>query len=176
MEKVIFDGNLLDNDGGAVKDATYFRMTLEDDSLKLLFICVCRDIISKGKTYNDKLYEGDTVELFITLSNRNRYLELEVNPDGVQYAAIVENDGQSLNITYLDESPFESLTQRTDEGYRSSWDIPMSKLRTLGLNVNDAYFNVFRQDFEGEGLNLYALNPTMCATFHKTEKFIKLDL
>ncbi len=174
MEKVIVDGTLLENNGGTVKESTLVKMSIEDERLKLLFICASRDIISKGRTYNDKLYEGDTVELFITLGTKGRYLELEVNPRGVQYAAIVENNGQNIVINYLECSPFYSVTDIIEGGWCSFWEIPLENLNKLGFDIENAYFNLYRQDYEGENLNLYALNPTMSETFHKTESFIKL--
>ena len=119
-----------------VTEVTFFS---KDDSLKLLFICFDSDIISKGKSYNDRLYEGDVVELFLTLGERNRYLELEVNPDGVEYAGVVENDGKGgISITYIPDSPFVSKTERTEYGWTSEWEIDLKNLKTLGFDGKNA--------------------------------------
>ena len=66
----------------------------------MLYIYYDRAIISKDKSYNKKLYEVDAVEIFLTLGRKNRYLELEVNPNGVKYAGIVTSDG-GINVEYL---------------------------------------------------------------------------
>lgn len=176
MERIVFDGLLKDNYGGAPKKVTEARVAFSNDTLKLLFISFDRDIISQGSSYNDKLYEGDVVELFLTLGKKERYLELEVNPDGVQYAGIVENNGKGIKIHMLDKSPFSSEVYKTDTGWRSEWEIPLKGLEALGFERNNAYYNLYRQDFEGEKLNLYALNPTMKETFHAVESFIKLEI
>ncbi len=176
MEKIVLNCELKANDGGEANLKTEVRLSRENDSLNLLFICEARDIISKGKTYNDKLYEGDVVELFLTLGERTKYLELEVNPSGVDYAAVVTNDGQGIKLDYLPKSPFKNVTVITANGWRSEWKIPLENLRKLGFKEDNAYYNLYRQDFCGEELNLYALNPTECKTFHKTEKFIKLKI
>ena len=54
----------------------------------------------------------------ITLGKRNNYLELEVNPDCVQYAGVVENNNGQLNITYLPASPFFSRVDKKHD----CWD------------------------------------------------------
>lgn len=155
---------------------TGVTLYFEDEGLKLLFICQDSAIISKGKSYNDKLYEGDTVELFLTLGEKERYLELEVNPDGVEYAVVVKHSGKEMDITPLEEPPFFTNTVKTGEGWMTSWEIPLAKLEKLGFDRNNAYFNIFRQDYDGGRLNLYALSPTGKDTFHDIQSFIKLDL
>lgn len=171
----ILSGKLKDNYGKAVKNETEFSVSFENDTLKLLFICYDRAIISKGKSYNDMLYEGDTVEIFLTLGRKNRYLELEVNPEGVLYAGIVDNNG-GLNIELLAECPFSAVTDKTKVGWQTEMEIPLKSLYPLGFKREDAYYNLFRQDFQGANLYLYALNPTLKSTFHVVESFIKLEI
>lgn len=176
MQKIIFDGKLVNNNGGRPKNETYAKASFENGSIKLLFISYDRDIISKGKSYNDKLYEGDTVEMFVTLDKRNRYLELEVNPEGVQYAAIVTNEGGNIKIEYIAHSPFVSRTFKIEKGWRSEWDIPLVQLDGLGFDRSNAFYNLYRQDFQKDGLHLYALSPTFQSTFHILDSFIKLEI
>ena len=169
--KFTLKDNFTGEEAKKVTEVTFFS---QDDRLKLLFICSDSDIISKGKSYNDRLYEGDVAELFLTLGERSRYLELEVNPDGAQYAGIVENDNGKISITYLPDSPFVSKTERTESGWTSEWEIDLKTLRALGYKEENAYFNLYRQDFEPDGkLNLYALCPTYKPTFHDINAFIK---
>ena len=176
MGKLLFTAHLKDNFGGKPFNKTIVYCSLEEDALKLLFISKDSAIISKGLSYNDKLYEGDTVELMITLGDRHRYLELEVNPDGVQYAAIVTKLEDGIDIDYVANCPFSANTERVEGGWRSEWLIPFKNLVELGWDKEDCYFNLYRQDFQGENLNLYALSPTECATFHRPERFIKLTI
>jgi len=65
-----------------------------------LFICSDSDIISKGKSYNLLLYEVGVVELFPTLCDKTKDLEIEVNPDGIEYAGVVESDLYARVPTY----------------------------------------------------------------------------
>ena len=171
----IICGKLKDNYGLAVKNETDFSVSLENNTLKLLFVVHDDSIVSKGTAYNDKLYEGDTVEIFLTLGEKNRYLELEVNPDGIKYAGIVTNNG-SISIEYLGECPFEAITKSFSNGWQTEMFIPLNNLYPLGFDKKNAYFNLFRQDFQSEKLNLYALSPTLKPTFHDVESFLKLEL
>ncbi|MBO5776318.1 MAG: hypothetical protein J6R35_02990 [Clostridia bacterium] len=104
-----------------------------------MFISKDSAIISKGLSYNDKLYEGDTVELMITLGDRHRYLELEVNPDGVQYAAIVTKLEDGIDISYVANCPFSANTELIEGGWRSEWVIPFKNLVDLGWDKEDCY-------------------------------------
>ena len=171
----IICGKLKDNYGLAVENETDFSVSIENNVLKLLFVAYDGSIVSKGTAYNDKLYEGDTMEIFLTLGKKNRYLELEVNPDGIKYAGIVTNNG-SISIEYLGECPFEAITSRLPNGWQTEMFIPLNNLYPLGFDKKNAYFNLFRQDFQGKKLNLYALNPTLKPTFHDVESFLKLEL
>ena len=174
MKKLICFGRLKDNFGGMAKNETDYSLSFVNDLLNLSFLSYDKNIFSKGKSYNDRLYEGDTVEIFITLGRKNKYLELEVNPDGVQYAGIVENSDGQLNITYLPTSPFLSHVERNLNGWECCMTIPIANLQALGFQKDNAYFNLFRQDYNGDTLNLYALNPTNKNTFHDSDSFVKL--
>ena len=44
------------------------------------------------------------------------------------------------------------------------------------VQKDNAYFNLFRQDYDKDTLNLYALNPTNKSTFHDVDSFIKLEI
>lgn len=176
MQKTICCGKLKNNSGDSPKNETVFSVSFEKGSLNVSFISYDHHVVSKGKAYNDKLYEGDTVEIFITLGKRNKYLELEVNPDGVQYTSVVENNDSSFNITYLVKSPFSSYVKRQADHWRCVMNIPITNLQELGFIKENAYFNLFRQDYDGEQLNLYALNPTYKETFHDVNSFLKLEI
>ena len=114
---------LRDNSGG---DGIGGKATLwrTENAIKVLFCAVDNDIISYGKKYNEPLWKGDTVEIFLTLGRRNRYLELEVNPDGAGYATFVENRNGEFELEFIDEPPFKWEARRTEYGYECSFEIP----------------------------------------------------
>lgn len=166
---------LKDNSGG---DAVGGKAALwrTESALKVLFSVFDNDIISYGTEYNEPLWKGDTAELFITLGRRNRYLELEVNPDGVGYAAAVENREGEFELEFLREAPFGWTAKRTETGYESEWTIPLEKLEALGFDSKNGYFNLYIQDYSAGELRLYALSPTKCGSFHRPEAFLKLEI
>ena len=144
---------LRDNSGG---DGIGGKATLwrTENAIKVLFCAVDNDIISYGKKYNEPLWKGDTVEIFLTLGRRNRYLEFE--------------------LEFIDEPPFKWEARRTEYGYECSFEIPFSTLKAIGFDENEAYFNLYMQDYTADGLRLYAMAPTMCGSFHRPEAFVKL--
>ena len=166
---------LKDNYGGSrrIGKATLWRT---ENALKVLFCVDDNDIISYGKKYNEPLWKGDTAEMFLTLGRRNRYLELEVNPDGVGYAALVENRNGEFELEFVPEPPFRWETKRTEYGYESLWEIPFPELYRLGFRPEDAYFNLYVQDYTADGLKLYAMAPTGCGSFHRPESFVRFAL
>lgn len=145
-----------------------FDFDVTDDSL-----------IAFGSKYNDPLYKGDVVEAFITLGSPSRYLEIEVNPDGAEYAVIVDNkDGLGdIKVTPLAVCPFTSSAKTNDNGWTASIKIKLSALKELGWVPENAKINLFRQDFRPVGdLFLYALNPTKTNKFHIVGAFIPLTV
>ena len=161
--------------GHEAPKATEVKLWLEGGAVKFLFECTDNVIISRGKKFNDKLYEGDVVEFFLTLGSREKYLELEVNPDGAEYAVIVVNEGGMGNFKLypFDSSPFTSLTERTPNGWRSEWSIPLENLTAIGWTKDCSFCNIYRQDYSGDGtLALYAFNPTYSETFHLPASFV----
>lgn len=173
-KSVVLD--LVSNSGTGEKGASVTaEYTLT--SLKLLFYAYDGDIISYGKAYNEPLWKGDTVEMFVSLGRDDRYLELEVNPDGITYAAAVENEGDGkFGLEFLDEAPFEATVERVADGYVSRWNVPVENLKKLGFDPENAKFNLYMQDYRADGLKLYALNPTLKDSFHVVSAFLPLKL
>ncbi len=168
--------SLVDNFGSGVACGEV-EIVYRGNELKLLFSVKDGDIISFGTRYNEPLWKGDTAELFLSLGRDTRYLELEVNPDGVLYAAVVENGGDGMfELEFLSDPPFEAETERTAAGYRSRWTIGLDKLIDFGFDIACVRFNAFVQDYTREGLKLYAAFPTMLNTFHVPRAFGRLVL
>lgn len=132
----------------------------------------------KYKEYNMPLYEGDIVEVMLTLENRNRYLEIELNHYNAKYCVIIENkDGKGdIIIEKLDKCQFYSFSlQREDSRWITYISLPKENLKKIGWQPETCYINVHRQDYDKNGkLNLYSLKPTYSNTFHIVDAFTKL--
>jgi|AGTN01.2.fsa_nt_gi hypothetical protein len=131
-----------------------------------------------GKRYNDALWQGDVAEIMLTLGDKNRYLEIEINPDGFEYAALVQNDGAGkFTLEFLDRPPFTSAALRTEKGWECTVILPFGLLKMLGWEPKNSFINLYREDFTEEGeMELSALNPTLGGSFHRPEFFVPLEI
>jgi Ser/Thr protein kinase RdoA (MazF antagonist) len=170
--------NLADCVTGEIKDDSYFAF--KQNKEKVFFYFKCERMYNKSKhtTYNAPLYEGDIVELMLTLGCDNHYLEIEVNQYNAQYQVIIDNaDGKGeITISYLPESVAESSVKILDNNWAMyEISIEKEKLKALGMTEN-LKFNAHRQIFDDEGnLHLRSLNPTYSRTFHDTDAFIRVN-
>lgn len=109
MVKDLLSGYLKEcQSGGEAKLKTFFKCYEKGESLFFDFESQQDFPCPKHAEYNKPLYEGDTVEVFLTLDSPNRYLEIEVNQLGAEYCVIIENkDGEGdIIIKKLEKSLF----------------------------------------------------------------------
>lgn len=171
--------NLCNSESGESRDDTYF--SFNHDKEKLYFCFKVHRMFKKSvhKEYNAPLYEGDIVELMLTLDSDNSYLEIEVNEFNTQYCVLIHNkDGKGdITISYLPESVIESEVEIIDDNFAQYFiTVKKDDLRKLGWN-GILKFNAHRQIFDDEGyLHLRSLNPIFGKTFHNTDAFIKAVL
>ncbi|MDR2266189.1 MAG: hypothetical protein LBE09_01205 [Christensenellaceae bacterium] len=169
---------LLDNYTRRVHTTTC-SATFSSNCLSFNFSIQDNAIISFGESYNDPLWKGDIVEIMITLGTDSRYLELEVNPDGIAYAVIINNSDyiSNLDVTPIDIIPFAYSAKRNSKGWEAIVHLPLQILIELGWDEHKSKINIYQQDFKSDGtLALYAAYPTLCSTFHVPQKFEKLEL
>lgn len=170
---------LLENNSGLV-GVEGTKVTFWHDKKNVYFEFVCDTIVdgysSFGKKYNDKLWQGNVVEVFITLGDKMKYLEVETNPDGINYAVHIFNkDGKGdFDLTYLDEGKYSSTVEIKDNLWTTLMTIPFVKLEELGFDKNNAYINLYRQSHVNNDVNLYSYSPTLVPQFHTCSKFAKL--
>ncbi len=144
--------------------------------IKVTFEVVNKDNNGKHTSYNAPLYDGDIVEILLTLGDINRYLEIEVNPLGALYAAVVFNkDGQGdIEIDLLKEHKIEYTVSLEGDNWTTEIILPKDWLESLGYQT-DAYWNLLREDFDNDGtMHLSCISPTFAPSFHKTQAFIKV--
>lgn len=156
---------------------TEIRIKTDDEGLKLLFILDDDDIISCGEGYNDRLYEGDIAEMMLTLGSDNRYIELEVNPDGMGYSAICEANENGSTIKLAWEFEYEYEVYRTANGWMTEWFVSFAELEKYGFDIDNVKANFYRQDRRSSGaLKLQALYPTGTRSFHCPNTFGKIKI
>ena len=176
-----FDGEkffLKDTRTGSPSEKTSFRAEESDGDFRFRFECKENYFCPKHFNYNDPLYDGDIVELMITLGDKRRYLEIECNYNNADYCVIIDNrDGEGdIIITPLEENVIKSRVETLADGWACDIILSVKELKKLGFG-NPFYFNAHRQDYDETGyLNLYSLSPTFCDKFHKTTAFLRAEI
>ena len=124
---------------------------------------------SYSDKYNDELYRGNVCELFIKYGKENHYYEIEVAPNGATFLADIENINGNFKGTLIDDCFVKTNAKVKKNAYMVRILIPKSFIKTKKIE-----FNAFRIETDGERpeKHLFALNPTLCNSFHKSE-FIK---
>ena len=158
--------------GGKAVYKTLFNVSKEDDILIFEFYASHCSFNSFSDKFNDPIYNGDVVEVFIDLKEENHYLEIEVAPNGTMFVADIKNINGEFNGTLLNGDGITSQIMKNNSDL-----IVKITLNSKNYDISeDAKFNAFRIDTDNKKANrhLFALSPTLCGSFHKHEKFLSL--
>lgn len=151
---------------------TLLNIEKQDDYLVFEFYASHCSFFSYSHKFNDPIYNGDVVEVFIKTKEENHYLEIELAPNGTLFIGDIFNDGKRRELTMLENKGIIAETKKNNCDLMAKLIIPYKN-----YNISeDIVFNAFRIETDGGKSNahLFALNPTMCDTFHILEAFISL--
>ena len=118
------------NDGsGPEREKTVVRLWYDDSALYLGWTCTDSDIQATFTARDSKFWEEEVVEFFVTPATLNRYFELQWNPLGGVFDAIIDNklDQQGVSTNFTGDWGF------TAKGMKSAVKVK----GTIG-NSNDA--------------------------------------
>lgn len=162
--------------GGVAEVKTAATVGIAEGKLLLSFTAEERTGNPKYSEDNMPLYEGDVVEIFLALGERDRYLEVEFNQNGALFSAVIEIRGGEKKSVMLDgRKHIETAVELSDGLWKTSAAIDIGWLKTLGFSEDFVYGNLLREDFDEEGnMAIYAASPTYADTFHKPAAFVKL--
>lgn len=162
--------------GEAADLKTAASVEIAGGQLRLSFAAEEKTRNPKYAEDNMPLYEGDAVEIFLTLGERERYLEAEFNQNGAMFCAVIElRDGQKKSEMVDGRKHIDLTVCLTDGMWKTEAAIDIGWLKTLGFSEDCVYGNLLREDFDGEcNMAIYAASPTYADTFHKTAAFVKL--
>ena len=166
--------HLRENVTGAENEECSFRFRLGELEAEFFFGVRDEDVISPFQEDNEDIWQGDAVEVFLSPDgNLEHYFELEVSPFGVRFWGEVTFSGGEKRLKKL-PPPFEADVSRSKEGYAVQIKLPVGAMQ--GFARRAVMLNAFRVDKHLDGdQDLYALNPTLCESFHKPQKFIKVQ-
>ena len=163
---------LKENVTGADDDGCRVRMDVCGDGLNFCFEVADTATVSRFRHDNEDIWQDDAVEVFVSPDgDRKKYLELEVSPYGVRFFGEVCNeDGKTPKLKKVDPM-FSASAAETEGGYRVTIRIPYSSMK--GYDAKKCVLNAFRLDKKADGIQLlYALNPTLCESFHRPAYFV----
>jgi len=182
------------NDGsGRERESTEVRLWYDDQALYLAWICHDADIQATLTERDSKFWEEEVAEFFVTPKDLNRYFELQWNPIGGVFDAIIENNlderGISKNIkgdwsftakgmksaVKLQGTPNNSSDK--DQFWQVEVMVPFSDLGQSVPKPKDAWranFYRFNRD-KDHPVELLSWSPTMLPGFHQPARFGYLD-
>ena len=83
---------LLNDGSGPEREKTAVRIWYDDTALYLGWTCADSDIQATFTARDSKFWEEEVVEFFVTSKMLNRYFELQWNPLGGVFDAIIDNN------------------------------------------------------------------------------------
>ncbi len=156
------------------------EITKEGNTVRFSFHSENTEYYCPYDYYNGIHSYGAACEVLIgTDPERKVYYEMEISAEGVLMLAKMTNHGLDetgepiLDIGFVDVPFIKGEFTKLENGYDCSLTFDLSDINT---GDGEIYFNAFRlenKDAE-EPQHLFALNPTLCPWFHKTEKFVWL--
>jgi hypothetical protein len=178
------------NDGsGKEREHTRVRLWYDQDALYLGWTCEDVDIQASFTNRDSKFWEEEVVEFFVTPSALTNYFELQWNPLGGVFDAIISNKMDTAGVS----KSFEGDWSFTAKGMRSAvklvgtpnnsrdkdkyWQvevmIPFSDLRDSTPKPGDVWRGNFYRFNRTTGLPVEELSwsPTRLPGFHQPSRF-----
>lgn len=158
--------------GKEAKYETSLEIDNNEEYIIFSFLAKHCSFNSYSNEFNDELYKGDVLEIFIDRGEPNHYLEIEVAPNGALFIANIDyNDGVNRHINFLENKGICSKNFKEKDTLSCVLTIS-KKIFKLGNNLR---FNAYRIETDGKTSEkyLFALNPTLVPNFHVPNKFVK---
>lgn len=182
------------NDGaGREREATTVRLWYDDDALYLGWSCRDADIQATFTARDSKFWEEEVVEFFITPGELTRYFELQWNPLGGVFDAIITNEldvrGVSKKFTgdwSFTASGMTSAVKRQgtpgnsadkDDYWQVEVRIPFADLKQPtpkpGATWRGNFYRFNRET--GRPVEMLSWSPTLLPGFHQPTRFGTLE-
>lgn len=182
------------NDGSrTATQSTEVRIAYDDTALYLGWICMDNDILATYREHDSELWNEEVAECFITPKELTRYFELQWNPLGTTFDAIIANqldkNGLSKSMkgdwSYTAEGMQAAVwvdgtvqnSSDTDRVWQVEVIVPFAALGCPAPNPGDVWrANFFRYDrTAGKTEEYNAWSPTKLASFHQPSRFGYLE-
>jgi hypothetical protein len=178
---------------GSDSEGTEVRLWYDDTALHLGWACTDRDIQATLTNRDSKFWEEEVVEFFITPGKLEEYFELQWNPLGGVFDAIIKNqlrpDGVSQKFT--GEWGYTAKGMRSavrvdgtvadgrdeDKGWTVEVTVPFADLGVAAPKPGDVWRGNFYRFARGKNNPEQQLSwsPTRLAGFHQPSRFGYLE-
>ncbi len=178
------------NDGsGREREQTEVRLWYDDNALYLGWTCVDSDIQATFTERDSKFWEEEVVEFFVTPKDLSRYFELQWNPLGGVFDAIIDNelDERGVSKNFKGDWSFTAKGMKSavkvkgtvgnstdkDEFWQVEVMIPFSDLGRSAPKPKEVWRANFYRFNRGKGqpVELLSWSPTMLPGFHQPSRF-----
>jgi hypothetical protein len=182
------------NDGSGVeREHTTVRLWYDDAALYLGWTCTDTDIQATFTNRDSRFWEEEVVEFFVTPKPLDHYFEIQWNPLGGVFDAIIQNvmDDKSISKSFQGDWNFtaKSMTRAVkvkgtvndssdkDEYWQVEVRLPFADLGEKAPNPGTVWrANFYRFNREkGKSVEELSWSPTMLPGFHQPARFGYLE-
>lgn len=182
------------NDGsGPEREATVVRIWYDDTALHLGWTCTDSDVQATFTARDSKFWEEEVAEFFVTAGELTRYFELQWNPLGGEFDAIIHNelDGRGLSKGIKGDWSYTAPGMKSavklrgtagkstdrDEFWQVEVTIPFTDLGQPAPKPKDVWRANFYRFNRGNGLPVdqVSWSPTRLPGFHQPGRFGTLE-
>jgi hypothetical protein len=171
------------------REHTELRLWFDDTALYLGWICRDVDIQATFTNRDSKFWEEEVVEMFITPKTLNKYFELQWNPLGGVFDAIITNtmDAKGVSKAFEGDWSFTAKGMRSaaklkgtpnnsndkDEFWQVEVRVPFADLGQTAPKAGDVWRGNFYRFNRTKGLPVEQLSwsPTLLPGFHQPTRF-----
>ena len=177
------------NGVGAERERTVVRAWYDDTALYLGWTCTDRDIQATFTARDSKFWEEEVAEFFITRRELTRYFELQWNPLGGEFDAIIDNtlDERGVSKGFKGDWSFTARGMKSavklrgtpansddqDEFWQVEVMIPFADLGGPAPKPGEVWRGNFYRFNRTKGLKeeLLSWSPPMLPGFHQPTRF-----
>jgi hypothetical protein len=178
------------NDGRSLeREQTEVRLWYDDQALYLGWTCLDTDIQATFTERDSRFWEEEVVEFFITPNEVTRYFELQWNPLGGLFDAIITNELDEHGVSKKFDGDWSYTAARMKSAVKvfgtvsdssdrdTKWQvevmIPFSDLDQPTPKPGDVWRGNFYRFNRGAGFpaELLSWSPTMLPGFHQPSRF-----
>jgi len=182
------------NDGsGRERENTVVRLWYDDQALYLGWTCADADILATFTERDSRFWEEEVAEFFITSGRLDRYFELQWNPLGGEFDAIIVNELDERGVSKRFEGDWgytaagmESAVKVVgtikdssdrDQLWQAEVRVPWVDLGGGSPKPGDVWRgNFYRFNREtGREVELLSWSPTLLTGFHQPSRFGYLE-